>query len=253
MEYESLVEEETDKISQKMRRIIGEISANDKKMNDRIEYLVQGIIHDFWITQIPDKELLVEFYYSVGHGYVLSYDKNFVKKSIHFLTEASLLNEYSKNNSNIFNIYNDLGVNYHRMGNILETEKYYDLAFNELSKGSDDFKNRVRIIINQSTIHTHTGNYQVAVENLSDVLILMKDSNLSENIQNDYYGSLYYNLAINYFHLNNIEKSIKYFKLGINIKNYSIQFKDTMLQLITNMEMTDNNIELINEIKLLFT
>lgn len=254
MDYEGLVVEETEVITKKIRIILKEIEANDSKMNDRIEYHVQEIYHDFWISQVPDKELLAEFYYSVGHGYVLSNDKNFVIKSIHFLNDAVLLNEYSKNKAYLFNIYNDLGVNHHRRGNVSETEKYYDLALNELSKGPDDVINRTRIIINISTVYTLKGNFQQAVTKLNDGLKILNESNVSEDILNDYYGNLYYNLAINNFHLNNIKKSIKYFKLGINYKNYSTQFKDTMLQLISNMEMSDdNNMELINEIKILLS
>lgn len=232
MEYEIEQASHTEKIIPKIKRVILEIEQNNFHMNKKIEYLISEFYHDFWFTQVSDKELLAKFNYSVGVAFY-NYDTmaNY-KNALTFLNESNDLYTEIDIIEDLFDINNKIGNCYYRLGNITFAEKFYNLALNIISDNTDFELNKMQININMASINSQKGNYTNSVQQLLTVLNEIEFVSLNQDMKDKYLGIIYFNLAIGYLNLGDYEISLNYYKLGLKYGSYPDQLKSNIKELI---------------------
>lgn len=242
---------EIDKIISEMKIIIDTIKKNENKINKSIKYRIQGIYHDFLITQVPDKELLSEFYFIVGMGYQLLSGEENKKKALDFLQQAEELVD-KEDIDKLYEIYNEMGIACYMMKKYERAHRYYNLAYQLALDHKLDINKISACLVNLSTVYTQRAEYISAINHLEEALELFEYGSVKSNKEesHEFIGEIHFNIAVNYFHLFKFKESLQYYKRGKQYKNYSIAFLvkvNKMIELI----LKDLDDEKLNEIQLL--
>ncbi|MCE7733322.1 MAG: tetratricopeptide repeat protein [Candidatus Heimdallarchaeota archaeon] len=237
---------EMDKIVSEMKIIIEMIENNGRKVNEAIAFRVQGIYHDFWITQVPDKKLLSDFYFSVGLGYQLLEDNGERKNAIKYLTDALYISQELLDYNRLYEIYNEIGISYYELKKNDMAYHYYELSYQlGIDNKLDDYKIATSLV-NLSTLNTRKGAYKMAIIQLNKSLELFAyDPMIKYNEETQiYFGSLYHNLAINHVQLFEYKEAIKYYKLGLKLNRNKEEFRSKVIKRIRFvMKDLEDNIE----------
>lgn len=226
---------ETEKIVSELKLIIELIKKNDNKMNEAIEFRVQDIYHDFWITQVPDKKLLGDFYFAVGLGYQLLKGEENKSKSLRYFQDAEGIVEGLKDFDKLFEVYNEIGIAYYTIKKFDLANLYYNKAFElaEINKLDDNKKSS--ILVNLATINQQNENYEIAISQLQQALQIFIDESIEEHPEEskNFLGIIYYNIATNFLYLFEFDKSLEYYRFGNQYVEYPIGLKKKIKNLIS--------------------
>lgn len=242
---------EIEKIKSEMRKIIDTIKKNENKINKSIKYRIQGIYHDFLITQVPDNELLSEFYFTVGMGYQLLSGKENKLNALKYFQDAENIHDKLQNYERLFDVYKEIGISYYMIEKYQQADLFYNKAL-KLAKNQDLGENKISLaLLNLSTINTIKEEYVKSIEQLNEARNLIKTtlSNINETKLQNRLGSIYYNLAINYLYLNEFDKSVEFYELANQQTKFSNSFKEKIIREIDFITKDIDGTELINKIK----
>lgn len=233
---------EIDKIISEMRIIIDLIKINENKINKSIKYRIQDIYHDFGITQVSDKELLSEFYFTVGMGYQLLIGKENKLNALKYFQDAEKIHDKLQNYERLFDVYKEIGISYYMIEKYQQADLFYNKAL-KLANDKDLGVSYVSLaLLNLSTINTIKEEYVKSIEQLNEARNLIKNSssNINETKLQNRLGVIYYNLAINYLQLNEFEQSVEHYKLANQQSKFSNSFKE---KIIRDIEFITKDIE----------
>lgn len=243
---------EMDKIISEMNLVIDLIKNNGNKMNTKIEFQVQRIYHDFWITQVPDKKLLADFYFAVGLGYQFVMGNENKLEALKYFQDAEGIIEELKNFNRLFEVYNELGIAFYSLQKFDLANLYYNKAY-ELTEDQDlDDNKKSSILVNLATINQKIQNYNEAIIQLKESIKLILDDTIIEYPEESkiYLGKVYFNIAANYLHLLDFENALEYYKLGNQYVEYpqklKIDIESRISMIIKDIEEYDSElVELI--------
>lgn len=239
---------EMDKIVSEMKLIIELIKNNGNKMNEAIEFKVQGIYHDFWITQVTDKKLLADFYFAVGLWYQLLKGEVNKLNALRYFQDSEGIIEGLKDFDRLFEVYNEIGIAYYIIKKYDQANLYYSKAC-ELAKNHDlDDNKKSSILVNLASIDQFKQNYVKAINQLKEALQLIIDDTIVEYPEESkfYFGRIYFNIASNYLHLLEFEKALEYYRLGNQYVEYPQNLKtdieSRIILILKDIEDFDNEL-----------
>lgn len=244
---------EINKIISEMRVIIDLIKRNENKINKSIKYRIQGIYHNFWITQVPNKELLYEFYFTIGMSYQLLSEKENKLNALKYFQDAEGIIVELQDYMKLFDLYIEIGISNYMMEKYDQAKIAYDKAL-KLANDKDLGENNVSLaLLNWSTINTVNGEYINSIKQLNEArnLIENSSSNINETKIQKRIGLIYYNLAINHLYLNEFNNSVEFYRLANQNTKFTKSFKEIILREIDfiTKDIDELDLQSINKIK----
>lgn len=221
-----------------MKIIIDTIKKNENKINKSIKYRIQGIYHDFWITQVADNELLSDFFFNIGMGYQLLNSKEYRLKALKYFQNAEDANEKLKDYEKLFEVYNEIGILYYEIDKFKFAHIYYNKAYElAIDRKLDDNK-KSACLVNLASIDMIEKNYESAVDKLKIALKLFKTDSITKFPEESsiFLANSYFNLGCCYLYLLEFNDALYNFKLGKEFLEYPVNVKKRIESILSFIE-----------------
>ena len=195
-----------------------------KKELDKSEELFQSLINEY------KKDY--NSYYNLG---IIKFEKHNYFDAINFLNKAISINNF------FYAAYHQLGVVYEAQGDFISAISNYQKAIELDTKG-------------YALSYNNLGNIYLALKEYDKARLCFKNALKFKGKK----SSIYFNLGIVYYELNNVSESIRNFENASNINNKNIKFTSTLISVSHFLDdNTDyrkkflqryrNNISLVNK------
>ena len=232
-------DDEIDGYLSSLTSVKNEIDEESHVIDEIMEKQIAKIILDFWMYKIEDKKIIAEFYFTIGKAYTK------IKKIDEALSSLKLTHELYhelKMYEDEINTLNEIGRIFNKQGDYMEAEKYYNSVYDLVNTHKLGNNQRFSALANLGKINTYKENHLVAIDLLEDAIESIDSSILEEKRLGKYLSGIYFNLVINYLHLNDFNKGLDYYNLcekySKNTDHHKSNIEELVYKLIEELDDT---------------